>query len=171
MQKVFTVLFVLGLTGAGETPDSKISISEAGEPGTAMVVDVQVFGADGKTPAVGLSVQVFHTDNEGYYSPGGRNESKRRLKGFMTTDETGRFRFTSIRPMPYPMGGVPAHVHVILSPSGASHQSLELHFSGDEALTANQLKRDGARGVFAHIQPLVADKHGVLHGSWKLKLN
>ena len=62
-----------------------ITVAGPDEPGQRMVVEGRVLEADGVTPIAGATVFVFQTDNEGYYSPDGTEESDARLCGLMLT--------------------------------------------------------------------------------------
>src|SRR5688572_19751759 len=44
-------------------------IAPAGEKGDPMIITGTIFKADGKTPAPGVILYVYHTDNKGEYSP------------------------------------------------------------------------------------------------------
>ena len=60
----------------GKQPrDWSITIAGPEEPGRRLFVEGRVLRSDGETPVAGATVFVFHTDSEGYYSPGGMDES------------------------------------------------------------------------------------------------
>ncbi len=128
-----------------EAVDWSITIAGPDEPGQRMIVEGRVLAADGATPVPGATVFVFHTDDEGYYSPGGMDEGDARLCGLMLTDEKGRYRFESVKPAHYATGGPPAHVHYRVWASAIPRQSFNLHFEGDPRL--------GERGRDASANP------------------
>ena len=139
------------------------SIAVAGpeEPGQHMVVEGRVLASDGETPVAGATVFVFQTDDEGYYSPGGMEESDARLCGLMLTDESGRYRFTSVKPAHYATGGPPAHVHYRVWGPGIDRQSFSLNFEGDPKL--GERGRDAsANPTWAAIRPGEIGADGVL---------
>ncbi|HSR70079.1 MAG TPA: hypothetical protein VLU25_19275 [Acidobacteriota bacterium] len=140
-----------------------IVIPPEGEPGQPLIVEGRVFAEDGETPLQGVKVHVYHTDHEGYYSPGGRNESQHRLKGDMITDGEGRYRFKTIRPAPYPGGRIPAHIHYVISGPGMARRTFELNFADDPILSESQLQRWTQRGTFSRVRPAEEDASGVLH--------
>jgi protocatechuate 3,4-dioxygenase beta subunit len=105
-------------------------------------VEGRVLNPDG-TPARGADVYVYHTDTRGYYSPDGRDERNPRLRGYLRTDDGGRYQVRTIRPGPYPNSGPPAHIHYeVRMPSGV--QRFELVFEGDARLT-DAIRQDAAR--------------------------
>src|SRR4051812_25257808 len=91
-------------------------IAPASEPGTPLVVHGRVLQSDGKTPAPGVVVFAYQTDNTGLYNhTGGRGW---RVHGWAKSDAQGRFEFTTIRPAAYPGRRIAAHIHLTIdSPS------------------------------------------------------
>ena len=73
---------------------------------------------DGETPVPGVVLYLHQTNAEGLYRSrvstdrGGRGDGI--IEGWLVTDAAGRYEITTIRPAPYPRGGIPAHVHVYL---------------------------------------------------------
>jgi protocatechuate 3,4-dioxygenase beta subunit len=165
------VLGALGLTSlvlqpGGEPRTSSIAIAPAGEPGDAMSVEGRILMKDG-TPARGLRVYVYQTDARGYYSAGAqdeRNPGERnpRLKGYLTTDDEGRYAFRTIKPGQYPGSGPPAHIHYEVTNASGAVERFELVFEGDSRLT-DAIRRDAAaHGEYALCQPQ-SDAAGVTH--------
>jgi len=132
-----------GVAGAQNRGDCQGRVAEAWsvvvagveEPGERLVVEGRVLAADGESPIAGVTVFVFQTDAEGYYSPGGMDEGDARLCGMMLTDAAGRYRFETIVPAHYATGaGPPAHIHYRVWGAGVSRQSFTLNFEGDTRL-------------------------------------
>lgn len=141
----------------------EISLTQAGEPGEAMVVSGRVYGADGRTPRAGVRVFAYHTDNRGFYAPDG-NVMPPRLHGTMWTNAAGRYQFRSIRPAPYPGRAIPAHVHIFLFLlNGRRVNPDELQFEGDPFLKPEDISRNAGKETFSMIRPLVRANDGVLH--------
>ena len=146
----------------GQQPESwSIIIAEPDEPGQRMVVEGRVLKSDGETPIAGATVFVFHTDDEGYYSPSGMDESDARLCGLMLTDDRGRYRFESVKPAHYATGGPPAHVHYRVWGPGLSRQSFSLNFEGDPLL-GERGKNASGNPSWATIRPTAEGEDGVL---------
>ncbi len=167
-------LLVIGVTpGRGEAPKEKpdweIKICDETEPGARMVISGVVYKGDGKTVVPGATVYGFHTDHRGYYTPNGHDNRNPRLKGTMRTNASGRYRFETIRPAPYPGGGVPAHVHYVVTPPQGAPQYFERLFEGDPAITEGIRERAVAKD-FYHITSLKKDAGGILQGEFDIYL-
>jgi protocatechuate 3,4-dioxygenase beta subunit len=92
-----------------------------GEEGTAVgeatAVTGRVIDVSGK-PLAGVLVEVWQANGYGRYNDARDRSSKpidRRFKGYGTceTDDEGRYRFLTIKPVPYP--GRAPHIHFALS--------------------------------------------------------
>jgi len=105
--------------------------------GDPMIVTGSVATVDGK-PLAGAVVDVWHSDNDGYYDVQQLDEiGDLAMRARFHTDANGRFHFWSIKPAAYPIphdGPVgemleaqgrhpwrPAHVHFMISASGLSN--------------------------------------------------
>src|SRR4051812_3563417 len=68
------------------------TIAGAGEAGEPLEMQGVIYQSDGRTPAPGVVLYVYHTDAKGYYSPApGQIHGRRHghLRGWMKTDTTG----------------------------------------------------------------------------------
>ena len=134
------------------------------EPGERLVVEGTVVGADGRTLVVGASVYAYHTDAAGSYGPGGNRDP--RLRAYLRTDAQGRYRFETVKPGPYPGGGVPAHVHFhVAPPDGGGERVTEVVFAGDPQVTERMRRSDDYA-----VLPLDRGADGVLHCTYDLRL-
>ncbi len=146
-----------------------ITLAGPDEPGRRLVVEGRVLASDGTTPIAGATVFVFHTDDRGYYSPGGMDEADARLCGLMLTDTDGRYRFETIKPAHYATGGPPAHVHYRVWGPDRPRQGFSLNFEGDPKL--GERGRDAsANPTWAAVRPMEEDDEGVLHVVRDLRL-
>jgi protocatechuate 3,4-dioxygenase beta subunit len=140
----------------------KIALAEEGEPGQAMIVSGHVYAADGATPRAGIRVYAYHTDNRGYYAADGKFTWPR-LHGTMWTNAEGRYEFRSIKPTPYPVNSIPAHVHFnLIYPDGRRVEPAELRFEGDALLTREDYSKGAHDGTFSQIRPLARGADGIL---------
>ena len=81
------------------------------EKGPKMVINGTIYLKDGKTPAAGVVLYVYHTDQTGHYTPEpGQPETSRRhgyIQGWIRTNEKGQYRFYTLKPAPYPNAKIP----------------------------------------------------------------
>lgn len=124
---------------------------ESGEP---MTISGTIFKSDGKTPAPGVVLYLYHTDVTGNYTPAPNQKDARRhghLRGWMKTDESGKYQFTSIRPASYPSRNAPQHIHpIIKEPNTAPYWIDEYLFDDDPLLSQeekNSQKKRGGSGI------------------------
>jgi protocatechuate 3,4-dioxygenase beta subunit len=155
--------------GPPPTPAAPRDVSSTGtiatesEPGKRLMISGEVFAPDGTTPAPGVIVYAYQTDNGGEYHNDPTTHVAR-LHGWAKTDAEGRYAFRTIRPGPYPGRTIAAHIHFHIYGGGYPLQwTPELMFSGDPLLQPEQIRSSAALGKFANVQPLVPDESGGLH--------
>jgi protocatechuate 3,4-dioxygenase beta subunit len=150
---------------APETMSPHITIASGDEPGERLVMTGTIFQPDGRTPAEGVVLYVYHTDNTGYYSKDD-DPYNPRLRGWMKTGPDGKYEFDTIKPAPYPRRDTPAHIHAqIYSDKIAEHSIDEYWFDGDPLIKDDQKKKLlTGRGGPGSIVKLTRDREGVLHG-------
>jgi len=151
--------------GKGATGTATAVLIPAGEPGEPLIVDGHVLSAAGK-PVAGAPLYLYHTDIQGYYSAGGKDERNpgarnSRLRGNLETDAEGRYQFRTIKPGQYPGGGPPAHIHYEITPGQQPMQAFELIFEGDSRLTAEIRQRAAKHDFFILCAP-AKDSQGIL---------
>ncbi|MBC2642314.1 MULTISPECIES: catechol 1,2-dioxygenase [unclassified Rhodococcus (in: high G+C Gram-positive bacteria)] len=114
---------------------------------TPLVFAGQVTDLDGNGLA-GAKVELWHADNDGYYSQFAPHLPEWNLRGTIIADEEGRYEITTIQPAPYkiptdgPTGQFieaqdghpwrPAHLHLIVSAPGKESVTTQLYFKGGE---------------------------------------
>lgn len=133
------------------------------EKGQKLVVTGTVFQIDGKTPAPNVIIYYHQTDNDGYYSPrNDKPENQTRhghLRGWVKTDEHGKYTIKTIRPAPYPGRDIPAHIHVMVKePDIANEYWLDdLVFDDDKLLIPYRRRypADQPRGGSGTLFPLI----------------
>lgn len=128
------------------------------EKGQKLVVSGTVFQLDGKTPAKDAIIYYWQTDNNGYYSPeAGMDERTKRhghIRGWVKTDENGKYTIRTIRPAPYPNDVLPAHIHLSVKEPDVKNEYYtdEINFEDDKLLNPHFKKyppenRGGSGGV------------------------
>ena len=140
----------------------KFTIAGSDEPGERLIIYGTVYKIDGKTPAPDVILYVYHTDNNGNYTPAPKQaEAKRHghLRGWMKTNDQGRYEFTTIRPASYPGRKDPQHIHpIIKEPNTSLYWIDEYLFDDDPLLTEDQRKRQEKRGGSGIIKLTKNDK-------------
>jgi len=117
------------------------------ESGTPLTWSGSVTSTDGTTLA-GAKVELWHADNDGFYSQFAPGIPEWNLRGSFTVGPDGAFEIHTIQPAPYqiPTDGScgkliaaagwhawrPAHLHVKVSAPGHELLTAQLYFPGDE---------------------------------------
>jgi protocatechuate 3,4-dioxygenase, beta subunit len=133
------------------------------EPGQKLLITGKLVQIDGKTPAAGVIIYYWQTDNNGYYSPGEgmSNEAKRHghIRGWIKTDAGGNYSIYTIKPAPYPNETIPAHIHIAIKEPGINTEYYidELVFDDDKLLTTAKRKALENRGGSGVLRLIAAD--------------
>jgi len=101
--------------------------------GQVLLAKGQIKGTDGQ-PIPGAQIDIWQTAPNGLYSSQDPNQDIHSFHGLMTTDDQGRYAFTTVRPVSYtvpsdgPVGEIlnaagrhpwrPSHLHYIVSADG-----------------------------------------------------
>lgn len=124
----------------------------------AMVLRGTVYQKDGKTPAAGVVVYAYHTDESGVYPTRGDESGWGRrhgfLRGWVKTDGNGRYAFYTSKPGQYPRRQEPPHVHmVVMEPDGRYYWIEDCLFEGDPGV-AEAGSKASPRGGFSGVLTL-----------------
>ena len=135
-----------------------------------MIISGKIFQADGKTHAPNILIYLYHTDMYGIY--GRRGEHKHgKFRGWLLTDEKGRYEFRSIKPASYPNSTISAHVHMTLTGKDFREDWIDsILFDGDRFITAQERNQAGRRGGFNPILKVEKDSKGILRGVRDIQL-
>ncbi|HTN46065.1 MAG TPA: hypothetical protein VL098_06915 [Flavipsychrobacter sp.] len=110
------------------------------EKGQKLVVRGTIFQPDGTTPAPNVILYYWQTDHDGLYSPQpGMDERVKRhghIRGWVKTDEKGKYMLRTIRPVPYPNDVLPAHIHLSIKEPDVEteYYTDEINFEDDTLL-------------------------------------
>ncbi|RCW45749.1 catechol 1,2-dioxygenase [Halopolyspora algeriensis] len=124
----------------------------ADEQGTPLTFAGQVRDTAGN-PLPGAELDIWHADDEGYYSGFAPHLPEGNLRGVVAVDEQGRFEIDTIQPAPYqiptdgPTGMLitaagwhpwrPAHLHLIVRAPGHRSITTQLYFEGGQWLDSD----------------------------------
>jgi len=114
-----------------------------------------VYQPDGKTPAAGVIIYFYHTNQQGLYvhCPGASGWEKRHgsIRGWIRTAKDGSYQLYTLKPGTYPSRSEPAHIHAtLLEPNGKYYYLEEWHFRGDPLLyklSASKRTLHGGDGI------------------------
>lgn len=110
------------------------------EQGQKLIITGTVYKLDGKTPAPNVIIYYWQTDNNGYYSPKQGMDVKAKkhghIRGWIKTDENGKYTIYTIRPAPYPNDVLPAHIHFSIKEPDVKNEYYtdEINFDDDKLL-------------------------------------
>lgn len=110
------------------------------EKGQKLIVTGTVFEINGKMPAPNVIIYYWQTDNNGYYSPKSamdeRTKKHGHIRGWVRTDENGKYTIKTIRPAPYPNDILPAHIHLSVKELDIVNEYYtdEINFDDDKLL-------------------------------------
>jgi protocatechuate 3,4-dioxygenase, beta subunit len=145
------------------------------EKGQKLLVTGIVYKLDGKTPAPNVIIYYWQTDNNGYYSPkDGMDEKARRhghIRGWVKTDDNGKYSIYTIKPFAYPNENIPAHIHTSIKEPNIQNEYYidEFIFDDDKLLTSAKRKALENRGGSGILRVLISDdlqiaEHNIILG-------
>ncbi|WP_432165458.1 catechol 1,2-dioxygenase [Streptomyces sp. bgisy031] len=139
------------IEGPYYVPDSPELPAEAALPvrpdekGTPLLFQGQVTSVDG-TPLPGATIEMWHADDDGFYSQYAPGLPEWNLRGTVVADDRGHFKIHTIEPAPYqiPTDGAcgklisaagwhawrPAHLHLKVAAAGHHLITTQLYFKG-----------------------------------------
>ena len=142
--------------GLPNTLVSSSRIAPKNEPGQAMRIEGTVFDRD-RRAVPGVMVYAYHTNAQGIYPEDERLKGQAafrhgRLRGWVKTDDRGRYRFHTIRPASYPNTDSPAHVHMHVIEVGRCTYYIDSIKFEDDPLLSEQERKElvtgrGGRGL------------------------
>jgi len=159
--------------------DDNNLVSVAGQEAHALgqVSDLsgRLLDINGK-PLSGVRIEIWQCDANGRYRHP-RDPSRSPIDpgfqgfGHATTDTQGRYRFRTIRPVPYP--GRTPHIHVAVRPRGSEPLVTQLYVAGDPRNADDFLYRripvEQRHLVTAAFQP-AQDRDAPLQAHWDITL-
>ncbi|GAB4435350.1 MAG: hypothetical protein Kow0031_17120 [Anaerolineae bacterium] len=120
-----------------------------------LVISGRVLANDCRTPLPNVLVEVWHADPEGNYD----HSDNFFLRGQLRTDDSGRYKITTMAPGRYRRGEtiIPAHVHLRLTAPGGAPVFTQIYFADDPylenlspsaaALVSPVTEKSGANGL------------------------
>lgn len=159
--------------GAIDAPDDvswKTALAKKTDEGEPMIISGTIFQSDGKTPVPNVLIYLYHTDVYGIYGRSGEHKHGKH-RGWMLTDERGRYEFRSIRPASYPSSTISAHVHMTLTGKDFKEDWIDsILFEGDKFITERERNQSGKRGGFNPILKLEKGTDGIFRATRDIQL-
>lgn len=132
-----------------------------------LVISGTVYKYDGKTPAPSVIMYFYQTDENGIYVKRGDEQGLARrhgyIRGWVKTDEEGKYKIYTLKPGAYPSWTEPAHIHLtILEPNGKYYYVDSYCFKDDPLIKdsiINNSEQRGGNGIIELIK-----NEGLLYG-------
>ncbi len=149
------------------------TLMDFNQPGPKLVVSGTIYQKDGKTPAPGVVMYFYHTDQSGVYpTKGGEKGWEKRhgyLRGWIKTDKNGFYKFYTLVPASYPNSTNPKHIHPIIKENGKTAYWIdEFVFDDDPLLPKTERNRENPVGGSGVLKTVLKD--GVLHAERNIVL-
>jgi protocatechuate 3,4-dioxygenase beta subunit len=146
----------------------RTKLSTGADKGERILINGTVYKRDGLTVASHTLIYLYHTDVYGIYGRAGEHRHGR-YRGWMLTDERGKYEFESILPASYPNSTIAKHIHMTLTTIDMKEESADsILFDGDKFLTARD--REIQRGGFDPVLKMVKGGDGLLRGTRDIRL-
>ncbi len=117
-----------------------------------------IFEKDGKTPAKDVIIYIYHTNKKGIYETKGneKNWAKRHgfIRGWIKTNNEGKYTFYTFRPASYPNTKIQQHIHItVKEPTRNEYYIDNYEFEDDPFLTEAERNKKGKRGGSGIVLP------------------
>lgn len=131
------------------------TLPDFNEAGSKIEISGVIYRPDGKTPAAGVVLYVYHTDQKGIYTKKGNETGwgKRHgyIRGWMRTNALGQYRFYTLVPASYPNSTNPKHIHPTIKEMDKNEYWIDEYVFDDDPLLPdkerNRQKPVGGSGV------------------------
>jgi protocatechuate 3,4-dioxygenase beta subunit len=115
-----------------DTPELKDgNLNSTNLEGTPLTITGHVFdGLDSSKPLADAVIEIWHADNTGSYHPNGNGDASKydakdlALRGFIKTDASGAYKFTTVYPGEY--AGRTRHIHFKITADGKAPLTTQL---------------------------------------------
>ena len=125
------------------------------DAGPKIEISGMIYQTDGITPAAGVVLYIYHTDQRGIYAKKGNETgwAKRHgyIRGWIKTNAQGQYKFYTLIPASYPNSSNPKHIHPVIKEPGKNEYWIdEFVFDDDPLLPDKERNREkpvGGSGV------------------------
>ncbi len=131
------------------------TLPDFGEPGPKLKVTGTIYHRDGTTPASGVILYIYHTDQTGVYPTRGNETGWARrhgyIRGWIKTGQDGQYTFYTLRPGAYPGRENPEHIHPVIKEPGYQPYWIDEYLFDDDPILTDRDRRDqqrrGGKGI------------------------
>ena len=147
------------------------------QKGQKLLITGTIYKLDGKTPAPNVVLYYYHTDLNGYYANReGLDQRVARhgyIRGWVKSDEDGKYSIFTVRPAPYPNSDMPAHIHPAIKEPNIDKEYYidEFVFDDDKLLTGEKRRAMENRGGSGILRVLLSGDLQVAEHNIILGLN
>ena len=131
----------ISLTNSVTLPDYEHATEKLKITGT-------IYQKDGQTPAKDVILYIYHTDANGIYAKKGNEsgwgERHGYIRGWLKTDETGKYTIHTFRPASYPNTTIVAHIHAVILESGLNPYYID-DFLFDDDQFLSEMQRNNSK--------------------------
>lgn len=114
------------------------TLPDFNDAGPKIEISGIIYQPDSKTPAAGIVLYVYHTDQKGVYATKGNETgwAKRHgyNRGWIKTNAKGQYRFYTLVPASYPNSSNPKHIHPTIKEPGKSEYWIDEFVFDDDPL-------------------------------------
>jgi protocatechuate 3,4-dioxygenase, beta subunit len=150
------------------------TLPDFSEGGPKLEISGVVYKKDGVTPAPGVVLYLYHTDQNGYYSKKGNETGwgKRHgyIRGWLKTNDKGEYKFYTLRPAPYPNSGFAAHIHTIIKEPDKNEYWIEDYVFDDDPFVNDAYRKKESKRCGSGILKLTDAGNGLFTGKRDLIL-
>jgi len=152
------------------------TLPDFNEVGPKIEISGIIYKRDGKTPAPGVILYIYHTDQAGLYSKKGDENGwgKRHgyIRGWIKTDKNGFYKFYTLVPASYPNSKNPKHIHPTIKEPGYNEYWIdEFVFDDDPLLPETERTRSKPVGGDGVLKTYIKDGMLRAHRNIILGLN
>jgi protocatechuate 3,4-dioxygenase beta subunit len=119
------------------------TLPDFNEAGPKIEISGTIYKSDGKTPAPGIILYVYHTDQKGLYATKGNDPDSYRegwgkrhgyIRGWIKTDINGFYKLYTLVPASYPNSKNPKHIHPTIKEPGYNEYWIDEFVFNDDPL-------------------------------------